>query len=133
MPKIFNKKRMKGLRQELRGRMPQAELVLWNQLRGQALGFKFRRQHGIGSFVVDFYCPKAKLVLEIDGDSHFEDGVAEYDQKRQRYIERLGIRVLRFTNNDVLESLDAVVEKITEALQPPLTPPSEGGGYERTT
>lgn len=131
MPKIFNNKKQKELRQFLRGQMPTAELILWSYIRGrQVLDFKFRRQESIGRYVVDFYCPRAKLVLEIDGDSHFEKGAKEYDEDRQEQIESLGLKILRFTNTEIYKNIESVVERIEETLQglqPPLAPPLKGG------
>ena len=94
-------------------RQPQtlAEQKLWRHLRARQLeGFKFRRQHPIGYFIVDFYCAAAKLVIEIDGPSHAEQ--VEYDRARSAWLEEQGCRVVRYTNDDVKTNLDAVVEDI---------------------
>ena len=79
------------------------------------MGYRFRRQYGIGPYVLDFYCLGLKLAIEVDGDSHFEAG--EYDRERQRYIESLGIRVLRFTNREVFERLDDVAGGIAAFVE----------------
>jgi len=98
--------------------MPKAEVLLWIQLKGKKMqGYKFRRQYGVGPYVLDFYCPELKLAIEIDGDSHFQAGAEEYDRDRQALIEKLGIRFLRFTNSDVYESLNGVLEKVAHAVQ----------------
>ena len=99
--------------------MPSAEILLWLKIKGRQInGCKFRRQYGIGKYIVDFYCPKAKLAIEIDGDSHFLDKPSElYDKERQRYIESLGLHMIRFLNTDIYNSLEAVVEKIKEAIK----------------
>lgn len=98
-------------------------------------GFKFRRQHWFGSYITDFYCPSAKLVIELDGDSHAENGAAEADNERQAYLESLGLTVLRFWNAEVYENEDGVmtaiwqacVEGSTKAKNPPHpTPPQSG-------
>ncbi len=95
--------------------MPPAEIILWSKLRGKNLeGLKFRRQYSIGSFVVDFYCPERKLAIEIDGESHYVDGATERDKMRQSIIESAGVSFLRFTNHDVYERLEGVIEKILE-------------------
>ena len=101
---------------ELRREMTPAERRLWAVLRGNALeGAYFRRQHAIGTFILDFYCANSKLAIEVDGGSHLEQ--EEYDKARTRWLEsEHGIRVMRFTNDDVLRGLDAVVEAIHEAL-----------------
>ncbi len=129
MAKIFNNKRQTLLRKILRNQSPKAEVILWQILKGKSLqGFKFRRQVSIGRYVVDFYCPEAKLVIEIDGDSHFQGkDVQEYDANRQEQIESLGLVVLRFLNTEIYESLDGVVDKISEHLR---TPPLGGGAGE---
>jgi len=96
-------------------RQPQTptEQALWRILSGrQAQGYKFRRQHPIGQFIVDFYCPVARLVVEIDGDSHAEQG--EYDQTRTDWLESQGLHVIRFANRDVKENISGVLERILE-------------------
>ena len=81
-------------------------------------GLKFRRQYGIGQFIVDFYCPELRLAIELDGDSHFNNKeVLEYDKRRQEYIERVNIKFLRFTNNEVFESLEGVIQAIQEEAE----------------
>jgi len=119
MNKIFNNKMMKERRQELRGRMPKAEVFLWTKLKGSALGYKFRRQYSIGRFIVDFYCPEIKLAIEIDGDSHFQGDAPVYDQDRQEQIESLGLKVVRFTNDQIFDSLEDVINEIRKSLPSP--------------
>ena len=98
--------------------MPEPEKRIWARLRAKQLnGCKFRRQYSIGKFIVDFYCPEAKLALEIDGDSHFDDEQRQYDIARQRYIEAKGIHFLRFTNKDITENIDGVLVHIAEFLK----------------
>lgn len=111
----YNNSDRRTLRQKLRNDSPKAEQKLWEFLRGSQLnGLKFRRQYGIGPYVVDFYCPELRLAIEIDGDSHYEKGADIYDQKRQQFIERRNIRFLRFTNDDIYENLEGVIEKISD-------------------
>ena len=82
--------------------MPFAELLLWYYLRGKHLnGYKFRRQVSIGPFIVDFYCPRTHVAIEIDGDSHVTPSAVTYDVRRQAYLQSLGMTVLRFTNTDI--------------------------------
>lgn len=98
---------------ELRQPQTRAEQILWGCLRNQQMeGIKFRRQHPIGYYIVDFYCAQAKLIIEIDGDSHAEQ--VEYDQDRTGWLESQGYRVIRFTNQDIKENLPAMVESILE-------------------
>ena len=110
MARIYNRKTTQVLRAELRTNMTEPERRLWYRLRGRQLGVKVRRQFGIGRYIVDFYCPAKKVVIELDGDSHYtEEGMA-YDQERDQYMASLGIRVIRFTNQQVMQQLDGVME-----------------------
>ena len=96
---------------ELRRDAPIPERILWGIIRsGRLGGFKFRRQHVVGPFVVDFYCPQAKLVVELDGLSHVGRGNA--DDKRTIFLEQRGLKVIRVTNDDALHHLDAVADYI---------------------
>ena len=98
--------------------MPKAEALLWIQLsRKQVKGYKFRRQYGIGSYVLDFYCPKLKLAIEVDGESHFVKGAEEYDRERQHSIEGVGITFLRFLNTDIYENMNGVIQTIVEKIE----------------
>ena len=81
--------------------------------RKQINGFKFRRQFGIGKYIVDFYCPELKLVIEIDGDSHFQEN-RSYDKKRQQYLKSLGLIVLRFTNHEIYHDLERALNIIKQ-------------------
>lgn len=120
MIKIFNQKSEKEKRRKLRKMMPKAEVILWAYLKGKKLQrYKFRRQYSIGRYVVDFYCPKTRLAIEIDGPSHFEERVVKYDQRRQKYIESFGIRCLRVTNLDVYKNIEGVIERIISCLSKP--------------
>ena len=97
--------------QQLRTNSTFLEQRLWSMLRARQLGsMKFRRQHPIEPYVVDFLCASAKLVIELDGESH--DGRHKYDDRRTQHLEDLGFRVLRVTNDDVLTNLDGVMELI---------------------
>ena len=92
-----------------------AENVLWQALRGQQIrGMQFRRQHPVGPFILDFYCPRKKLCIEVDGGVH--DAQREMDDARTEALGTLGIRVIRFRNEDVLHDLPTVVEQIAAAL-----------------
>jgi len=102
---------------ELRKEMTAAEGLLWQALRREQLGVKFRRQHPIGPYIADFYSWKAGLVVEVDGDSHFTPESQEYDAARTEYLEALGLNVVRVTNEDVFHRREAVLEHIFEATQ----------------
>ncbi len=95
----------------------EAEQILWQRLRHRRIkGYRFRRQHPIVRYIVDFYCAEAKLVIEVDGSIHSEPGHAEYDAERQKFLEHLGLRVLRFLNAEVMLKTDAVIAVIAAAL-----------------
>jgi very-short-patch-repair endonuclease len=101
------------------------ERLLWSKLRsGRSAGLKFRRQQAIDQFVVDFYCPTAKLVVEIDGDSHA--GRKAEDAARADFLRGHGLTVLRFSNDEVLRSTDAVVEEILRVASPYPHPAEDG-------
>ncbi|BCL39227.1 endonuclease domain-containing protein [Nostoc sp. MS1] len=105
---------------ELRKNMTSAERKLWY---GYLKNFKFRvlRQRPINHFIVDFYCSTLQLVIEIDGDSHFTDEAQDYDKERTHILEGYGLKVIRFTNSQVLNEFDSVCEKI-QSLIPPHSP-----------
>jgi very-short-patch-repair endonuclease len=81
------------------------------------LGYKFRRQHSVDRFVIDFYCPELKLAIEVDGDTHFTPPALVRDRDRQNHIESFGIRFIRVTNEDVYRNLDAVLDNIEAAIR----------------
>ena len=111
---IANAKEQKEYRKALRNNMTPAEAMLWRALKGRGTdGMKFRRQQGIGPFILDFYCPEHRLGIELDGDSH--DHKYEYDEKRTEYLRDQGIRVLRFSNQQVFTSLQGVLDEIVRA------------------
>jgi len=114
---IFNKSYLKETRKNLRNNCTVAEHILWIFLKGKSLGgCKFRRQYSIGNFVVDFCCPRKKLIIEVDGSVHDDLEVAEYDYERQKIIEGLGFKVVRFTNEEVIKNTETVLEKIKQVL-----------------
>ncbi len=117
MTKLYNKSSEKPKRQALRNNMPLAEKIIWAKLRNQQIeGCKFCRQYSIDAFVVDFYTPELKLVIEIDGDSHYQEGIPEYDYERQLFLESKITKVLRFTNQEIYKELEGVVERIREVI-----------------
>ena len=121
MTEIFNKKKYIKLRQHLRKNMTEAEIFLWSKIKGKQLnGLKFRRQCGINNYIVDFYCPELKLAIEIDGDVHGYYSQIVSDKQRQRAIEALGIKVLRYTNNDIIRNIDSVLQDIISTTPAPL-------------
>jgi len=98
--------------------MPETELILWSQIRRkQVAGCRFRRQYGVGPYVLDFYCPELHLAIEVDGDSHFNKKSEEYDRNRQNNIEQYGIKFLRFTNEDIRKGLHVILDVITKTAE----------------
>ena len=97
---------------ELRNQVTHGEMVLWDYLRNNQIGYRFRRQHPIGNFIVDFYCHQLKLVIEIDGSIHNEKDIQESDKVRQKILEADGLTILRFTNDEVLRNIGDVIQKI---------------------
>ena len=113
MNEFFNRESETDKRRRLRGLMSEAEVILWSRLKGrQLLGCKFRRQYGVGSFVIDFFSVEVKLGIELDGDSHFQSGAPEYDLKRQQFIESFGIKIVRIVNTEIYDNLDGALEMI---------------------
>jgi cyclase len=100
-----------------RKNMTEAEKVIWGEIRAKKLGVRFRRQHPIGQFIADFYCHERKLVIEIDGSIHEIDSIKDHDEGRDHEMRQLGIRVLRFTNKEVLSNLFNVLSVLKKELQ----------------
>ena len=115
--------KIKPLARQMRHAPTPAENALWQRLRRKGVGeVGFRRQHPIDRFIVDFYCHKALLVVEVDGSIH--DYTVEEDAIRQEFLESLGLRVIRFSNADVLQNLDGVLVVIAEEVASRISPPS---------
>ncbi|WP_257235830.1 endonuclease domain-containing protein [Nostoc sp. 'Peltigera malacea cyanobiont' DB3992] len=109
-------KKLKPLARQMRCETTPAEKLLWEKLRHkQLLGFKFRRQQTIDRFIVDFYCNEARLVVEVDGEIH--DYTQQEDAIRQEFLESLGLQVVRFRNEDILEKMEGVLQDIGAWLQ----------------
>jgi len=114
---IFSRSSMQSIRHTLRHNATSAEATLWNYLKNKQLdGRKFRRQHSIGNYVVDFYCASGKLAVELDGVGHFTSVGLENDDVRDAFMKEQGVRVLRFENRLVFEEIEYVLEKIREAF-----------------
>lgn len=117
MEKIFNLPYNKNIRRVLRQQPVTCEKILWRKLRNRQLaGTKFKRQFSIGRYIVDFYCADLKLIVEIDGATHESEREIKGDIERQKFLEEQGLRVKRYTNTDVKENLDAVLENILEVI-----------------
>jgi very-short-patch-repair endonuclease len=109
--------KLKEPSQELRGKMTLAEKRLWEKLKGlQIKGYSFNRQKPLGAFIVDFYCRKAKLVVEVDGEIHLKADIRRDDKNKDEYFKSIGLTVLRFTNEEVFIKTERVIEKIKSAL-----------------
>lgn len=102
----------------MRNNSTSAEATLWNQLKQRQLrGRKFRRQHSIGNFIVDFYCPEEKLVIELDGENHFWEEGMQKARAKTAYLNRLCIRVIRFENKWVFDDMDFVLTEIANTFR----------------
>ena len=111
---------LKELARELRAEQTSAEALLWELIRNRRLlGFKFRRQHQFGDYVADFYCHEAQLVIECDGPVHQPNEQWHHDQNRDAYMIAHGLRVLRFTNEQILNDTEKVLDEITGFLPSP--------------
>ncbi len=123
---VWNK--VKTVARQMRANPTESENLLWEHLRARRLnGFRFRRQHSLGQFIVDFYCAESRLVVEVDGPIHQRR--KEEDAIRDAFLEYRGLRVLRFTDTQVLHNLDEVLSDISKALTTP-SPTSERGRGE---
>jgi very-short-patch-repair endonuclease len=101
----------------LRKNMPLTELILWNKLKDRTLfNTKFRKQHPVFIFIVDFYCHEYKLVIEVDGDVHNDEVLSEYDISRTAELNKFGIKVIRFTNDQIIYNIDSVITKIHQTI-----------------
>ncbi len=109
--------RLKARARSLRSSLTDAEQRLWSRLRRkQVLGVQFYRQRPIGNYIVDFFAPAVRLVIEVDGAHHSEVTQAKYDKKRSTYLEQIGLKVLRFDDRQMLTETDAVIEEVFQKL-----------------
>ncbi len=112
---IHNRKYLESFRKDLRNNGTTAEAFLWKQLlKSQLEGRKFRRQHSIGNYIVDFYCPKEKLIIELDGEVHNNPTAKQYDEERTKYLNSIGFTVIRFENKMVFDHLPSVLKEIKD-------------------
>ena len=129
--KIHNLPHLKTFRKQLRHNLTPAEATLWNMLKNKQLkGRKFRRQHSVGNYILDFYCPSEKLAIELDGEGHFQATQEEYDYERNLFLSTFGIKVLRFENKEVFENPEKVLAAIEQEFgwyNTSPVPPSKGG------
>jgi len=114
---IYNVASKEEHRKELRNSETVAETVLWKYLKGRQFGGKkFRRQSSVGPYIVDFFCPEKPVVVELDGAPHFGPAAGDYDDRRTRYLQERGIKVIRFENRRLYRDLEGVLEEIRRAL-----------------
>lgn len=113
--KVHNITKFIDRRRELRNRATEEENILWEELRNSKIGYKFRRQHSFGGYILDLYCAKKRLIIEIDGGIHQSVSHKEYDEVRDKYFEELDYKVLRFKNSEIKSNLEEVISKIKKS------------------
>ena len=114
----YNSRYLKKYRKNLRNNLTPAEARLWSILKGKKVaGRKFRRQHSIDDMIVDFYCPKEKLVIELDGNVHYNPISESRDQKRDQKLKGYGLKILRFENKIVFEQPEIIINSILESFK----------------
>jgi very-short-patch-repair endonuclease len=124
MKRLYNNSSTKEYRRKLRNNSTDAERKIWSILRNKQInGLRFLRQYSVGKYILDFYCPELKLSIEIDGGQHNEKEKIDYDINRTIYLKRSNIKVLRFWNNDVLNNIEGVWEKLIDEIST-ITPPN---------
>ncbi len=109
---VHNNQVLLERRRGLRKNQTETEKKLWWQIRGNILGVKFKRQHSIGGYILDFYCAEKKLIIELDGEIHNTKEAQEYDAVRDKYFSDLGYRTIRFLNEGVEKEIEKVLDKI---------------------
>lgn len=131
MTQVFNVRGMTVRRRLLRNNQTKTENILWQYLRNRNLnGLKFRRQYGVGNYIVDFCCTEIKLIIEVDGAHHFANIGQEYDVKRTETLEVFGFKILRFTVTQVENDINEVLVKILKLAGGVLSPsPYQGEGW----
>jgi very-short-patch-repair endonuclease len=115
---FFNLRDFKNRRRELRRNATFPEQRLWLRLRDRRMqGYKFRRQFGVGKYIVDFYAPALKLVVEVDGDTHAGEKAEKYDEVRTKYLNSLGVTCIRFTNHEIMQNFDGALSMIWKRVE----------------
>jgi len=114
----YNKK-LKGYSRNLRRNLTPAERRLWSRIRKKQIrGFQFYRQKVIGNYIVDFYCPKGNLIVEVDGGQHYVVEGKRKDRIRDNYLAKAGLKVLRFSDREIFENIDGVIWAVWESINP---------------
>ena len=109
---LHNHNKLKDRRRELRKKSTKEEIILWSRLRDNKLSCKFKRQHSIGGYILDFYCSEYKLIIELDGTTHNTSDAKEYDKIRDIYFSELGYKTIRFLNSEIKNDIEKVVNNI---------------------
>ena len=113
----LNNPALKDRRRELRKNQTPAEKIIWEHVRGRRLGgYRFLRQYSVGFYILDFYCPAKKLGIELDGGQHRAKDGSMYDQERTAYLEGFGIKTIRFPNEEIMQNLPSVLNRILTSL-----------------
>ena len=116
--KITYNPKLKEFARNLRNQSTKSEIILWNRLkRKQVMGYDFHRQKPIGNFIVDFFCNKLRLAIELDGVTHNYEEVVKKDKLKEERLSKIGIKVLRFTDNDVVSNIDGVLTVILDYIE----------------
>lgn len=116
MKTIYNIPKLYSRRKDLRNNATSQEILLWSKLKNSQIGYKFRRQHSIGGYIVDFYCPSKNLIIEIDGSQHLKKESEKYDKVRSNYFDGLGMKVIRFNNKEINTKIEGVILKIESEI-----------------
>jgi len=109
---VYNQPCLKGVRRNLRQQGISVEKVLWSKIRNKQQEYKFRRQYSVGRYILDFYCPKIKLGIEVDGATHGTKMEVKKDVEKEKFISRFGIKIIRFINVDIYNNIDGVLMEI---------------------
>lgn len=116
MTRKFNKVALKPRRRQLRRKSTEAEIVLWKVVRNRKLGYKFIRQYSIDGYVIDFYCAELKLGIELEGGIHQMQSTKVYDAYHERYIKEFGVKLLKFSNEEIIYELQKSIKAISLSL-----------------
>ena len=109
---VYNQPYLKGVRKTLRQQEITAERILWSKIRNKQQKYKFRRQYSVGKYILDFYCPRVKLGIEVDGATHSTNVEIKKDIEKEKFIGRFGIKIIRFNNFDIYNEIDSVLTEI---------------------
>jgi len=118
--KIYYDSRLKQLARNLRNNSTLSEVLFWNEVKGKRInGFQFLRQMPIGNFIIDFYCPKLRLAIEIDGDSHGFDEAIQRDKHKEKYLSKLGIHLIRYDDNELKSNIQGTIDHLIDWIENP--------------